>query len=133
MIVRLYLAQNHEPFVLVALGNVNASTPDAVFAAEGEQLWNVLLRLPSGTLDHAVRNWLRVEAVMAERRIRSDKADEHVRRFNRMRLAHKAASGDLGPDPEAAEHAEALTALIDGQDDELAATLREVAQHLLRV
>ncbi len=135
MVVQLTLAAGKDPVVVAGLRQPSDDKPLTNFEYECQAtaLWAALQRLPTGTLDRVLQQWLHFEVKAAQQRHDHEKSDESARRLNRLRLAYQALSGNLRHDADAADHADTLTGLADGQDDEMGQALKAAAEYLRRV
>lgn len=135
MVVSLTLAKNADPVVVAGLRQPPEDRPLSNFEYECQAtaLWAALQRLPTGTLDRVLQQWLHFEVKGAQQRHDFEKSDESARRLNRLRLAYQSLCGNHRHDADAADHADTLTSLADGQGDELGQVLKAAAEYLRRV
>jgi hypothetical protein len=134
MVVQLTLAKNGNPTVVTAVRPMpERPLTNHEYEVEATALWAAFQNLPTGTLDRVLQQWLHFEVEGAQRQHDHEKSDESARRLNRLRLAYQSLTGNHRHDADAADHADHLSSMIDGQDDELATSLRPIVDYLRRV
>ena len=134
MVVQLTLALNANPTVVTAVRPMPANhLTHLEHDREAAALHGALLALPIGTLSRLLQRMLHDEVRNAELIVVSDKSPEAARNLNRLRLAYQSLCGNHRHDADAADHADTLTSLADGQGDELGQVLKAAAEYLRRV